>query len=80
MNSITVSTDVNRLMGRAILDETFRHKLFADPKAAIREAGLTLYDAEIAHLEATLHKLKTNQTTEQLNHQFQEYLPRGSWH
>ncbi len=39
--------DLERLVGRAVLDADFREKLFADPEAAIREAGLDLTDEEM---------------------------------
>lgn len=44
--------DVERLIGKAVLDPEFRAKLFADPKAAIDEAGLELTDQEMAAVEA----------------------------
>lgn len=42
--------DVERLIGRAVLDPDFREKLFADPEKAIREAGLELTETEMAGL------------------------------
>ena len=69
MNITTINTDVERLMGRAILDEVFRNLLFTDPQAAVQEANLNLSDAEMNHLKLTLNQLKTHQTAEQFNHQ-----------
>lgn len=44
--------ELERLIGRAVLDPEFREKLFADPEKAIREAGLDLTEEEIAHLKS----------------------------
>ena len=43
--------DVERLVGRALLDAEFREKLFADPEATIQEAGFDLTEKEIAQLK-----------------------------
>jgi hypothetical protein len=44
--------DVERLIGRAILDEEFRRRLLADPRRTLREAGLSLTDQELLALES----------------------------
>ena len=44
--------DLERLIGRAVLDPKFRESLFADPENAIREAGFDLSDEEMAALKA----------------------------
>ena len=43
--------DLERLIGRAVLDPKFRESLFADPEKAIREAGFDLSDEEMAALK-----------------------------
>ena len=43
--------DLERLIGRAVLDPKFRERLFADPEKAIREAGFDLSDEEMAGLK-----------------------------
>ncbi len=43
--------DIERLIGRAVLDAGFRERLFADPEKAIREAGFDLSDEEMAALK-----------------------------
>ena len=43
--------DLERLIGRAILDPKFRERLFADPEKAIREADFDLSDEEMAGLK-----------------------------
>jgi len=43
--------DVERLVGRAILDAEFRERLFADPEATIREEGFNLTEREMAALK-----------------------------
>ena len=43
--------DLERLIGRAVLDPRFRESLFADPEKAIREAGFDLSNEEMAALK-----------------------------
>ena len=43
--------DLERLIGRAVLDPKFRESLFADPEKAIREAGFDLSDEEMDALK-----------------------------
>ena len=43
--------DIERLIGRAVLDPEFRERLFADPEKAIREAGFDVSDEELAALK-----------------------------
>jgi pimeloyl-CoA synthetase len=42
--------ELERLVGRAILDLKFRERLFADPEKAIREEGFDLTEEEMASL------------------------------
>ncbi|HSR34581.1 MAG TPA: Franean1_4349 family RiPP [Anaerolineae bacterium] len=42
--------ELERLVGRAILDLKFRERLFADPEKAIREEGFDLTEDEMATL------------------------------
>lgn len=44
--------DLERLIGRAVLDPEFREMLFDDPERAIREGGFDLTEEEIAHLKS----------------------------
>ena len=43
--------DLERLIGRAVLDPEFRERLFANPEKTIREAGFALSDEEMAALK-----------------------------
>ena len=43
--------DIERLIGRAVLDPDFRERLFAEPEKAIHEAGFDLSDEEMAALK-----------------------------
>lgn len=45
------SKDLERLVGRIILDAEFRKRLFADPEAVIREEGYELAPDEMAQLQ-----------------------------
>lgn len=42
--------DLERMVGRALLDPEFRARLFADPEKAIREAGFELTEEQISSL------------------------------
>ena len=43
--------DVERLIGRAVLDPKFRERLFVDPEKAIREGDFDLTEEEMAALK-----------------------------
>lgn len=43
--------DVERLVGRAILDAEFRERLLADPEKTVREEGFNLNKKEMAALK-----------------------------
>jgi len=43
--------DLERLIGRAVLDPKFRESLLADPEKAIREGGFELSEEEMAALK-----------------------------
>ena len=49
--SAMASKDLERLVGRTILDAEFRKRLFADPETAIREEGYDLTPDEMAQLQ-----------------------------
>jgi len=44
--------DLERLIGRAVLDAQFREMLLADPERATREGGFDLTEEEVAHLKS----------------------------
>lgn len=72
MDQTAVSANLERLMGRAILDEAFREQLFTDPEAAIGAAGLSLSELEMSRLRAAITRIKTDQSTE---HKFDGAYP-----
>jgi hypothetical protein len=43
--------ELERLIGRAVLDPEFRQELFADPEKAVHEAGFDLSEEEMAGLK-----------------------------
>jgi hypothetical protein len=47
-----MSPDLERLIGRAVIDQAFRDHLLHDPDAAIAASGLTLTPDEIAKVKA----------------------------
>ena len=44
--------DLERLIGRAVLDAQFREMLLDDPETATRQGGFDLTEEEIAHLRS----------------------------
>jgi hypothetical protein len=51
-----MSPDLERLIGRAVIDQAFRDQLLHDPDAAIAGAGLKLTPEEIAKVKAAASK------------------------
>ncbi|NNJ11855.1 Franean1_4349 family RiPP [Chloroflexales bacterium ZM16-3] len=47
-----MSPDLERLIGRAVIDQKFRDELLKDPDAAIANSGLKLSDDEIKKVKA----------------------------
>jgi hypothetical protein len=72
-----MSPDLERLVGRAVMDKAFRDKLLADPEGAVKDSGLTLSKEEMADLKAGIEQIKTNTTSQQLD---QEIVIKASWH
>jgi hypothetical protein len=57
-----MSPDLERLVGRAVMDKAFRDKLLADPEGAAKDAGLSPSKEEMAKLKAGIEQLKTDPT------------------
>ncbi|MEI7769073.1 MAG: Franean1_4349 family RiPP [Chloroflexales bacterium] len=49
-----MSPDLERLIGRAVIDQTFRDELLKDPDTAIANSGLKLDDAELKRVKAAV--------------------------
>ncbi|MBN1994871.1 MAG: Franean1_4349 family RiPP [Anaerolineae bacterium] len=71
-----MSPDLERLVGRAVMDKAFRDKLLADPESAVREANFKLSEEEMADLEAGVERIKREGTSEQLDQQIE---PLANW-
>lgn len=67
------SKDLERLVGRAILDVEFRERLFADPEAVIREEGYDLTPDEMTQLQE-VDKDKAMALAEEM-----AALPKDTW-
>ena len=65
--------DLERIIGRAVLDAQFREKLLDDPERAIREGGFDLTEEEIAHLQS-IDAQKARALLEEA-----EAIPMGDW-
>ncbi|MFC1975957.1 Franean1_4349 family RiPP [Chloroflexota bacterium] len=72
-----MSPDLERLVGRAVMDKTFRDKLLADPEGAVKDSGLTLSKEEMADLKAGIEQIKTDITSEQLDQKL--IKPLANW-
>jgi hypothetical protein len=55
-----MSPDLERLIGRAVIDQAFRDQLLHDPDAAIAAAGLKLTPDEIAKVKAAAKSRSVN--------------------
>jgi len=50
--SMATEKEMHELVGRAVMDVGFRKKLVADPKAAAKEAGITLTGEQLVVLKS----------------------------
>lgn len=59
MNSnFDMSPNLEQIIGRAFTVNAFREKLLSDPEGAIKSAGFSLTDSELALLKKEIKKLK----------------------
>lgn len=72
-----MSPDLERLVGRAVVDKTFRDKLLADPEATVKDSGLALSAEELKNLKAGIERVKSNATTAQVDQVFDFEQLRG---
>jgi len=73
-----MSPDLERLIGRAVVDKDFRDKLLANPEDAIRDAGFNLPHDEMDNVKKGISKLKTTTTSQLLDQQLKGGLG-GAW-
>lgn len=65
-----MSPDLERLVGRAVMDPAFREKLLADPEGAIKDSGLSLTPDEVDGVKKGVERIKQDATPEQLTQPF----------
>jgi hypothetical protein len=65
--------DLERLVGRAILDPEFRQRLFVDPERAIQEGGFDLTPEEV-ELVKSVDKEKAGTLAEEIG-----AIPESTW-
>jgi hypothetical protein len=53
-----MSAEIEKLLGRAVLDKDFRDQLMADPENAVARAGFKLPDDELEALKQGLKKVE----------------------
>jgi hypothetical protein len=73
-----MSPDLERLIGRAVVDKDFRDKLLANPDDTIRNAGFNLPHDEMDNVKKGISKLKTTTTSQLLDQQLKAGLG-GAW-
>ncbi|RPJ56642.1 MAG: hypothetical protein EHM12_10080 [Dehalococcoidia bacterium] len=61
-----MSSDLERLVGRAVTDKAFRDKLLADPEGVVKQAGLQLSAEEMEKLKAGVKGKSSKELDEQL--------------
>jgi hypothetical protein len=59
-----MNSDLERLVGRAVMDKKFRDDLLANPEDTVKKVGLTLSTEEMEKLKAGI-KGKTSQQLDQ---------------
>jgi ribosomally synthesized peptide len=64
-----MSSDLERLIGRALTDKAFRDQLLNDPEGAIQSAGLSLSSDELDRVKQGIGKLKASGDAQQLEQQ-----------
>lgn len=65
-----MSPDLERLVGRAVMDPEFRDKLFADPEGVIKGSGLSLTSDEVDGVKKGIERMKQELTAEQIAQPF----------
>ena len=53
-----MSPTLEQIIGRAMINKSFRSDLLADPEKALKDAGLKLSDDELKLLKSTLQAFK----------------------
>ncbi|MCL4297394.1 MAG: Franean1_4349 family RiPP [Anaerolineae bacterium] len=69
-----MSPDLERLVGRAVMDKAFRDKLLADPEGAVKEAGFKLTPEEMSNLKAGVEQIKHEAASKYFDQQLVDTL------
>ena len=59
-----MNPELERLIGRAVMDKEFREQLLNDPEGAARAAGFNLTDAELEQLKSLVERYQTDSSAE----------------
>lgn len=65
-----MTSEFQRLIGRAFADKTFRDELLTDPQATLKSAGFSLSRQESQKLVVEMNSLQGNAAALKLNHAF----------
>jgi Ribosomally synthesized peptide prototyped by Frankia Franean1_4349. len=72
-----VSPDLERLVGRAILDKEFRKRLLDNPDTAVKDGGFNLTPAELDQVREAIKDRNTRR--DQLDQELDEVARGSSW-
>jgi hypothetical protein len=72
-----VSPELERLVGRAILDPTFRKQLFDDPDGTIKSAGFSLSEDEVKQVREAIRQRSL--MGQSLDDKINEAAAGGTW-
>jgi hypothetical protein len=62
-----MSPELERLIGRAVMDKEFRDQLLNDPEGAAKAAGFNLSDAELEQLKSLIERYKAGESSPELD-------------
>ena len=73
-----MNANLEQIVGKAILDKSFRAALLENPEAALKEAGIDLSAEELKSLQAGLESIK--QETDGKNYEAElDVVAKSAW-
>lgn len=73
-----MTPNLERLVGKAVADKTFRAQLLANPEQGIQEAGLSITAEEMNAVKQALGRATADTEGQALNTLIDD-VPTGSW-
>jgi hypothetical protein len=62
-----MSPELERLIGRAVMDKEFRDQLLNDPEGAAKAAGFNLSDADLEQLKSLVGRYQAGASADDLD-------------